>query len=187
MKNLKTLSLLLFLSSSFLIACKKEKPGAATEEQPASVSYGNGVVENFQRQPNGSVVVFSNWVTKTHTDWTGFGTGEIKTEINAPSLTDAVRNQGLVLVYFEYADHVYMLPFVRLEYGQTIDYSFITGKITIDLEIMGGGAITDVTDLKFRYVLIPNSTFGGSTNGRGSKPIDYKDYNAVCDYYGIPI
>jgi len=186
MKNLKAVSVVL-LVSLVLLACKKEKNTVPEPVQTSSVNYGNGVVETFQRQPNGSTVVFSNWITKTEPDWTGFGTFEIKTDINAPSLSDAVRNNGIVLIYFEYDGNVRPLPSVRIEYGEVVDYSFITQKITISLRLTGYGSISGVGDIRFRYVLIPSSAFGGAgPGGRVSNPVDYKDYNAVCDYYSIP-
>ncbi|HEV8285430.1 MAG TPA: hypothetical protein VGQ09_14030 [Chitinophagaceae bacterium] len=185
MKNLKTISALLLLTSSLLFACKKEKQDTTTEEQTSSVNYGNGVVETFQRQSNGSTVIFSNWITKTSADWTGLGTSEIQTGISAPSLTDAIKNNGLVLVYFEYDGNVRILPQTWSGQGllQVTDYSFVKEKINITMRVTGS-AISGVVDIRFRYVLIPGNSL--ATNGRMSAPIDYKDYNAVCDYYGIP-
>jgi len=185
MKNLIIKSTLLLLISANLFSCKKEQKDEVGAEQPTTHNLGNGIIETVQRGPNGNNVIFSNWITKTSADWTGFGTGEIKTDINTTSLTDAVANQGLVLIYFNYADHVYLLPYVRFEYQQVVEYSFIPGKMTIALRITNGGAISDVADLKFRYVLIPNSAFPGSGSGKTSQSVDYNNYNAVCEYYGI--
>jgi len=188
MKKIKIVSTSLVIASLLILSCKKERPQNAPPQEQLlrTINQDNGVVETVQRGPSGTNVVFSNWITKTGADWIGYGTAEIKTDINSTSLTDAVRNQGMVLVYLEYADRVYLLPFVQLQYGQVIDYSFITGKITLALRITGGGAISEVTALKFRYVLIPSSSFGNTGSGRLSKQVDYKDYNAVCEYYGIP-
>jgi hypothetical protein len=186
MKNLKTIFTFILLASLFLIACKKEKQDAATTEETSSVNYGNGTVENFQKMPNGTTVVFSNWITKTNANWTGFGTTEITTNINAPSLTDAVKNNGLVLVYYDHFGAVRQLPVVRLEFGQVTDYSFSTQNINLSIRLTGGGVIVSgVADLNFRYVLIPSSAFGNGPSGRMSKSVDYSDYNAVCKYYGI--
>jgi len=186
MKNFKTTLVLLLLVGVSFTACKKEKEDVPAPEQTTSINYGNGIIENFQRQPNGSTVVFSNWITKTETNWTGFGTFEIKTKINAPSLTDAVRDNGLLLVYFEYDGNVRPLPAVRIEYGEVVDYSFITQQIDISLRLTGFGNISGVSDMRFRYVLIPSSSFGGSGQGaRMQTPVDFNDYKAVCEYYGI--
>lgn len=167
-------------------ACQKEKEEIPpAQEEVTTLNQGNGIMETVQRGPNGNNTVFSNWITKTETDWTGFGTTEIKTDFNTTSLTDAVRNQGLVLVYFEYPDGtVYLLPFIRQDYPQVLDFSFITGKITVSLRTVNQGVLTGVADLKFRYILIPAAAFGGG-NGRMSAPVDYNNYSAVCEYYGI--
>jgi hypothetical protein len=187
MKHLRTISILLFTNGMLSFACTKEKQEVAQTEQETVMSQGGGVIETVQRGPNGTNVIFSNWITKTEADWTGFGTTEIKTDINTASLTDAIRNQGIVLVYYEYPNnYVYLLPYVRLEFNQVLDYSFISGKITLSLRIIGSFITTGIADLKFRYVLIPSSSFGNIGSGRMSKQVDYKDYNAVCDYYGIP-
>lgn len=186
MKKLLFSAAAVLLVSICFIACQKEKQDVpAPQEEVTTLNQGNGIMETVQRGPNGNNVIFSNWITKTEADWTGFGSTEIKTDFNTTSLTDAVKNQGLVLVYFEYPNgSIYLLPYVRLEFQQVIDFSFITGKITASVRMINMGAITGVADLKFRYILIPASAFGGG-NGRMSPPVDYKNYNAVCDYYGI--
>ena len=154
-------------------------------EQPTTINQGNGIMETVQKGPNGGNVVFSNWITKTEADWVGFGTNQINTEFNTTSLTDAVRNQGLVLVYLELGSNVFLLPYIRLQFQTVFDYSFTTGKINVSAIIINSGAITGIDDLRFRYILIPASTFPGAGNGRVSGPIDYSDYSAVCQYYGI--
>lgn len=189
MKKIKIVSTSLAIASLLILSCKKERPeNASPQEQPLpTINQGNGVIETVQRGPNGANVVFSNWITKTEADWTGFGTTEIKTDIITASLTDAIRNQGVVLVYLEYPNnYVYLLPYVRLEYNQVLDYSFISGKITLSVRITGSIIGTGISDLRFRYVLIPSSSFGNTASGRMSRKVDYKDYNAVCEYFGIP-
>jgi hypothetical protein len=187
MKHLRTISLLLFIAAVLSSACTKEKQDVTQVEQETMISQGGGVIETAQRGPNGTNVIFSNWITKTNDAWTGFGTSEITTDINTSSLTDAIRNQGMVLVYMEYPNNrVYLLPFVRLEFNLVYDYSFITGKITLSARIVGSIIVDGMADLKFRYVLIPSSSFGNTGSGRMNKQVDYKNYNAVCEYYGIP-
>lgn len=185
MKNLLSKSALLLLFSFVFIACTKEKNPETAGEQATTLNQGNGVMETIQRNPNGSTVVFSNWITKTQNDWSGLGSGVVTTDINTTSLTEAVKNQGIVLVYFDYFGIVYPLPFLRLEYNQVIDFSFITGKITLYLKVFDS-SITSIANLNFRYILIPNTAFGNTGNGRMTPPVDYNDYNAVCEYYGIP-
>ena len=186
MKNLIIKSALLLFMGAGLFSCKKEIQDEAPAEQTTTKDLGNGIIETLQRGPNGTNVIFSNWITKTQADWNGIGTPEIQTDINTTSLTDAIKNQGIVLVYFDFAGRVYLLPFVQLQFNYEIDNYFTTGKITLSLRVVGGGTIAEpISDMKFRYVLIPNSAFPGSGNGKMSKPVDYTNYNAVCEYYGI--
>ena len=186
MKNLKSYALILLMLGSALMSCQKEK----TESLPAStttttINQGNGVIETLQRQPNGSTVVFSNWITKVQSDWTGFGSSEVKTNITTSSLTDAVRDRGLVLVYYEDpAGMVHSLPYTYLAYLQTFDFTFMTGKIELFVK-MENVAISGIADIRVRYILIPASSFGNTGSQRSLPPVDYNNYEAVCAYYGI--
>jgi len=94
-KTLVTAALVILVCTAF-IACKKEKE--AQSETQTTVTPGPGPNEFTQKGPNGSVVIFSGWITKTQPDWTGFGTNDIATNLVAPSLSDAIMNSGLVMV-----------------------------------------------------------------------------------------
>ena len=176
------------LVSTVFISCKKEKGEIPVQEEEATtINQGNGIMETVQKGPNGSTVVFSNWIIVPHTGFTGFGTSTITTEFTTSSLTDAVRDNGIVLVY--YYDHnnnvVRLLPYIPAD-GFVFEYSFVTGKIIVKFRNLINNIFPDVDiDRKFRYVLIPSSTFSGPGGGRVNNSIDYSDYNLVCDYYGI--
>jgi len=186
MKSLLAKSIFMLLLGTAFIACTKGKQEILTQgEEVTSRSQGNGVMETVQKGPNGNTTVFSNWILKTEPDWTGFGTGEISTDFNTTSLTSAIMDNGLVLVYYMYGDVVKHLPTVSLPDFFVIDYSFLTGKITVKIRYSGGGAISGVADFKFRYILISSSSFGGGPGNGRTASVDYNDYNAVCDYYGI--
>ncbi|HEX5653506.1 MAG TPA: hypothetical protein VFX58_10555 [Chitinophagaceae bacterium] len=185
MKNLKSYSVILLMLGAGLMSCQKEKTDSLPAPAITTINQGNGVIETLQRQPNGSTVVFSNWITKVESDWTGFGTTEIKTSINTSSLTDAVRDRGLVLVYYEDpGGHVHSLPYTNLEFLQTFAMTFITGKIELSVKIMNS-AISGIIDIRLRYILIPASSFGNAGSERSVPPVDYNNYEAVCAYYGL--
>ena len=187
-KLLLTTTVILFVSVSFF-SCKKEKQDEpAQQEQATTLNQGNGIMETVQKGPNGANVVFSNWIIVPHTGFTGYGTSTISTEFITSSLTDAVRDNGMVLVYYHDINNggvVRLLPYVPAD-GFVFDFSFVTGKITVKFRNLINNIFPDVgLDRKFRYVLIPGSTFSGPGGGRVTNPVDYSNYNAVCAYYGI--
>ena len=185
-KLLFTTTTALLVSASF-ISCKKEKEEIPVQqEHPTTLNQGNGIMETVQKGPNGANVVFSNWIIVPHTGFTGFGTSTITTEFTTSSLTDAVRDNGMVLVY--YYDHnnnvVRLLPYIPAD-GFVFEFSFVTGKIIVKFRNLINNIFPDVDiDRKFRYILIPSSSLSGP-GGRVNNPVDYNDYNSVCDYYGI--
>ena len=179
---LKVTSVLL-ISAGF-IACQKEKQeDPPAQEVVTTLNQGNGVMETVQRGPNGGNVVFSNWIQKTDPDWFIWNPGKFTTDILTTSLTDAVRDKGLVLVYFNLSGVNGQLPSESMGEDIVLDYHFETGKI-IARYTYGGGSVygNNILTIKLRYILIPSSSFG---NGRMSAAIDYSNYNAVCEYYGI--
>lgn len=182
MKKLLTKTILISGICTSFIACKKESVVAEKEETTTSVSSGPGLNEYTQRGSNGSVVIYSGWITKTQSDWTGFGTNEIITSLTAPSLSDDVVNKGVVLVYSEAGGPVAILPNVWFDaiYSYVNDFTFSKQKIVLKIRLIGS-LINNVLDVRYRYVLIP----GTSLTGRMRSPVDYNDYDAVCNYYGI--
>ncbi|HJS54943.1 MAG TPA: hypothetical protein VJ765_10375 [Chitinophagaceae bacterium] len=184
MKKLLTKSTFALLLSTGFIGCQKETVTVTeSNEATTSVKPGPGPMEFTQRSANGSVVIYSAWITKTQADWTGLGTHEIQTSINAPSLSDAIKNNGVVLVYYKSGEQVRPLPITWFDdiYKMTTDYAFEKQKITLFIRLFGN-VIGGVLDYEFRYVLIP----GTQANGRMAFQVDYKDYDAVCKYYNIP-
>ena len=173
------------MASTIFVACKKETEVIPEKDDAATtVTSGPGTNEFTQRGPNGSVVIYSGWITKTEPDWTGFGTIEILTSLTAPSLSDDIVNKGVVLVYYDHFGTIKPMPNVWLEgiNSMVMDFSFVKQKITLKLRTGGTLIATGIVDIPFRYVLIPGTTSGGRMNA----PVDYNDYNAVCNYYGIP-
>jgi hypothetical protein len=189
MKKILTKSVFVLLICSAFVACQKERQEgpvtSVTSEEATTINQGNGIMETVQRGPNGTNVVFSGWIQKTDPDWMTWDAGyKFTTDMLTTSLTDAVRDKGLVLLYFNMNGYISQLPHEALGENLVLDYYFETGKITARYKY-GGGAVysNNILTIKFRYILIPSSAFGG--NGRMSTTLDYSDYNAVCEYYGI--
>jgi hypothetical protein len=184
MKKLLLKATTVLLISGGITACQKEKqeiPDA--QESATTLNQGNGIMETVQRGPNGNNVIFSNWIQKTEADWFIWNPEKYTTDMVTTSLTDAVRDKGLVLVYFEMNGFISQLPSHAMGSDIVLDYSFQTGMITARYTYGGGSLYGNIFNVKFRYILIPSSAFGG--NGRLSAPVDYSNYNAVCEYYGI--
>jgi len=187
MKNLVLTMTTVFFASVIFTSCKKEKEEIPVqEEQATTLNQGNGIMETVQKAPNGAAVVFSNWIQKIDTDWTGFGVTKWTTDMNTTSLTSAVRDNGLVLVYFNLNGFISQLPNESLGENLVLDYYFTTGKITARYTYGGGSVVGNPWYIKFRYILIPSSAFDiPGPGGRTHQPVDYSNYNAVCEYYGI--
>lgn len=184
MKKLLLASTTLLLVSTAIISCKKEKEEIpAQQEQPTTLNQGNGIVETIQNQPNGSSIVFSNWITKIPVSWTAAGTSMKKTDFRTSSLTEEIRNNGLVLVYIELNGFVYQLPYTANNF--LYDYKFVVGKITAQVTNLWGAPFIISGDIRYRYILISSAAFGNSQGGRSGNQVDHSDYNAVCNYYGI--
>lgn len=184
MKKLLVNAASVLLISVGFTACQKEKQEPPpSQEQVTMLNQGNGIMETVQRGPNGNNVVFSNWIQKTDPDWFIWNPGKYTTDMLTTSLTDAVRDKGLVLVYFNKDGFISQLPSRSMGEDLVLDYSFETGKITTRYTY-GGGAIyvNYMLNVKLRYILIPSSAL----NGRMNAAIDYSNYNAVCEYYNVP-
>ena len=184
MKKLVLFAAVYLLVSSVFISCQKEKQDEApVPEQSTTINQGNGIVETIQNQPDGSSIVFSNWITKTPVSWTAAGTSMKKTDFRTSSLTEELRNNGLVLVYIELNGFVYQLPYTA--YNFLYDYKFVAGKITAQVTSLSGTPFSISGDIRYRYILISSAAFGSPQGGRLSHQVDYNDYNAVCKYYGL--
>ena len=182
-KLLLTTTAILLVSVSF-ISCKKDKEEIpAQQEQPTTLNQGNGIVETIQNQKDGTSIVFSNWITKTPVSWTAAGTAMKKTDFRTSSLTEEIRNNGLVLVYIELNGFVYQLPYSA--YNFLYDYKFIVGKITAQVTNLSGAPFVISDDIRYRYILISPAAFGSNQGGRSGNGVDYSDYDVVCKYYGI--
>ena len=184
MKKLLTKLTLSFLLTAGLVACQKETDVLKEEnEEIVSGRSTPGPMEFMQRGANGAVVIYSSWINKTNDNWTGFGTNEIVTNLAAPGLSTEIMNTGVVLVYAEVGGVISILPTVWFDenYLYASDFTFVKQKITIKIRLIGA-MIPSVEDVRYRYILIPGTSQGGRMNA----PVNYKDYRAVCEYYGIP-
>ncbi|MCC5929063.1 MAG: hypothetical protein JJU28_07440 [Cyclobacteriaceae bacterium] len=82
-----------------------------------------------------------------------------------------------------------MLPY-RMYQGTTlvftIDVLIRIGQIELfhmpSLHSQGSGADVLFPGARLRYIIIPG---GVPVNGKVAIPVDFNDYDAVCDYFGI--
>lgn len=164
-------------------------PGPRGEQGPQGTEEGPRGAMGEVGDNGGSVadVIASDWIDggTQHAEQDGdYGTGFIRMRLDAPELTEAILDSGLVIVYFKEKN------------GSTVSKAeYYTGTPST-----GGGVnpqmsqlITiktiriytnmDITKLSFRYVLIPA---GRSLFARRSKPFpDFNNYETVCAYFDI--
>ncbi len=118
--------------------------------------------------PAGSVnVTYSDWA------WAGTGSGSAVT-INAPKLTQAILDRGVVAVYARVYKGgasggllgTYRVPF-QSPHGEYLEFSAAVGAI----QVYGNTSML-LTDYQFRYILIP----GGVAAVAG---LDLRDYDSI--------
>ena len=143
-------------------------------------------------------VIYSTWFTpSSYVKDTIFGIWGFNYNQAAPGITQQVLDQGVVITYAK-----------LLGYNPTIWPATQVGQLPVNLTYLQGSttyvdawsATATVGNLRirmtddhnfyslisnahqFRYVIIP----GGTPGGRMATRPDYKDYAAVCRFYGIP-
>lgn len=125
-------------------------------------------------------VIYSSWITPS---WPPPTAGGPRT-ITASAITEAEINTGTILVYYRSSSTsnlIVLLPFPDP----------LTNVLVYD-EILGPTSDTPATIYiyhnnftnteQYRYIIIP----GGVSVARQAPPPDYKNYDLVCKYYGIP-
>ncbi len=233
MRKFKSLSLLLLASSFILVNCTKEGPegpaGATGSQGPAGATGAAGAAgaagatgpagATGVAGPAGTAnVVYSAWVTEpanwgADTVMLSLNGGNAKRFIvTAPSLSQAVLDQGVILTYMRggvTSNNPIALPYnIPLALAapnniETVDYRASLNKITYIFYILNNTsapiAFTNVNSgAQFRYVLIP----GGVAGGRGvstEKMADIKgqlytesqlkamSYSQICTLLNVPL
>ncbi|MEO6328472.1 MAG: hypothetical protein ABIO55_06050 [Ginsengibacter sp.] len=181
----------LFLLSIVLIvaSCTKEGPAGATGPAgpggPQGPTGAAGV--NGPAGPAGTAnVIYSDWIDTTTWQPDIVITGTVMDTIgffaviNAPKLDLTMLNTGEMKVYVNVNSTanpvVYPLPYNN---GLFIDVLFYLNSI----QLYSNG---DLTDVPFRYILIPGGTKSGrGINGVPGTTINWSDYKQVKAYLGL--
>ena len=173
---MKKLNLLMTLTIAlFLTACSSPEDG---------VDGVNGI--NGQPGATGATgatgsanVIYSAWLTApAAVAATIDGTTGIATSIDAPELSQAILDKGTILVYMNFGNDVFSLPYTSYAGGSnsTISSSASLKKIKLFRYAHVAGQTTSLpTNLKWRYILIP----GGVAASTLSKDYSTMSYDEV--------
>jgi hypothetical protein len=229
MRKFKLLSLLALAITFILVSCTKEGPegpaGATGGQGPTGAGGPAGPTGPIgptgpagptgptgpQGPPGTANVIYSSWATVASlvtangaiidSSFADFGTCKRWLRI-APSLTQAVLDQGLVLSYHRVgAPPSQILSTIPYQFpvGAQIYYLGAlptvqagVGKIFYFTSIFGAGAGWNInTGAESRYVIIPGVVGGGRSSGFGgtsytSDEIKAMSYEQVCSLFDIP-
>ena len=181
MRKFRLLSLLALAITFLAVSCTKEGPEGPAGAQGAQGTQGLQGVQGpagatgptgpagptgatGPQGPAGTAnVIYSAWFTKVQADWTGIGTTEITSPITAPGLTTAIYNNGVLLVYHDFAGTAKILPYAYSAAGSHIDYSYTVGSIVLRVYRGDNAVINIFADTRYRYILIPGGVSGGRT------------------------
>jgi len=155
MKKINTIIAIAIITSSILLSCSKQ------------ASKPSNSVDDHQQVTS---VVSDGWFSAA---WQSNGTISEYSR-NVTQLGTDIIKDGKVLVFGKGGFEMRIpspLP-------NHFDANYITASAEVGnlrLTLQGSAAIS--TTLQFRYILIPANKMASNLN--------YDDYNAVCDYYGI--
>ena len=156
MKKINTIIAIAIITSSALLSCSKQ----ASKPSQSFDDHDQQVTS----------VVSDGWFSAA---WQSNGTINEYSRDVAQLGTDIIKD-GKVLVFGKGGFEMR----IPSSLPNHFDANYITasaevGKVRLTLQ--GSGAIS--TTLQFRYILIPANKMASNLN--------YDDYNAVCDYYGL--
>ncbi|MFS4454792.1 hypothetical protein [Maribacter sp. 2304DJ31-5] len=191
----------LFIAVSLLMACSAEDgedgaigpSGSQGEQGPAGP-------QGEQGDPGTANVIYSGWIGH------GFGNSPVESsaagfDIEAPEITNAILNNGVILVYGRRLNNVaeeadltyYLLPYtfygsLQVEYRYRIEPPTDSSNGVIRVQVRK----LDDTDLNadatlisgYRYVIIPGGTEAG---GKSSTAVDYSkmSYEEITSLFKI--
>ncbi|MFN6945473.1 MAG: hypothetical protein ACK4ND_11035 [Cytophagaceae bacterium] len=176
------INLIAFLLIAMTVSCKKAKDGDVGPQGPQGEQGQQGNT-GAQGQTGTANVIYSEWFTVEADDWVG--NPEVPSvliyEHSEPAITADIIDMGAIYVFYRVAEghSVHMLPYSFSEFSVTTlrNVSFSEGAMAFRMYSEQGvsGATGD-----FRYVIIP-----GGNALKLAAPIDYNDYDAVAEYYGL--
>jgi Collagen triple helix repeat (20 copies) len=219
MRKLSLLSLLALAIVFIASSCTKEGPegpaGATGAQGPTGATGPTGPTgpqgptgpagptgPTGPQGPAGTAnVIYSAWATSPFTarDTIVDGSFFRVTHINAPSLSTATLNQGVVLTYLRLTGIIEpsLLPFVSHAGGTTSIMSTwnTVQKIFINRHTVNCNAAACLigmsSSIEYRYVLIPGVVSGGKSAGVGgtiytAEQLKAMSYSQVCQALKLP-
>lgn len=192
------------ISLAFLVsACTKTGPQGAQGPQGEKGDKG----QKGDKGDTGSAnVIYSDWFTAPEWDLLYFNTNGYDDYYRAftestPELTQDIFDKGVILAYIKTVgapNIITLLPWTDAHENPgdpwIFSYDIFVGSIRFQFQNSiypnydpdPYGYVS--TDNQFRYILIPGSieTNGLRGNSIMNKHPDYKNYDAVCKFYGIP-
>jgi hypothetical protein len=111
--------------------------------------------------------------------------------LDAPEVTPAVVQTGVVLAYVREAGTWTALPFTygvespdlpAVDYTVSLGYAFETGFVEVFYDVSTPAALDFVTDRTVKVVVIQGNALTYSATHGG---LDWRDYEAVRDHFGL--
>jgi len=127
-------------------------------------------------------VLYSDWFTVTQSDWSGIGGTKITFTQSTSDLTEEITDTGVVLVYHRFNNQTRQLPYTYSPNGLHLVYKFVPGSFTIEGFHLDASAISAISPLDFRYIIIPG---GVPTAGKGARDFTKMTYEEVMDHFGL--
>ena len=223
MRKLRCLSITLVLLIVFVVSCTKEGPEGPMGAQgpqgvPGNTGPGGGTgtagTAGAQGPPGTANVIYSGWLPAPTSfsaagwfDTTMSPMGLVsRANFTAPSMTQAILDQGLTMVYHTFAAppaspiggvNAQSLPYSTtvnlppLQYIQ-INYRPAVGRIIVFIKNMTSATSFGVTGGHFfRYIIVPGTIAGGRmANGPATgytiEQLQSLPYNEVLRRFNIP-
>lgn len=158
----KTLIVLLLTAISLFVGCTKDGPA----------DDANVMTKTFQPAD-------ISWSSTSN-----YGTNYKVATLNIPQLTSSIVDNGIVLVYggVRFGESWTALPYPFFEWGVTkfLSFSVETGSVVLRYS-QSNNVTPDSPSIAFKVVIVP----GNNIPRPASPSLDYTDYKAVCEYYGI--
>jgi hypothetical protein len=172
--NLDGSKLLLILAAFSLAFMSCEGPAGPEGPQGAQGPEGPQGAEGPQGPEGTANVIYSSWTEFDSANWGNlisvFGADYREYIVQAPEITDAIRNQGIVMVYISFfcCTEVEPLPVV-FDNNKRVRYEYDTGEIQFEYSNYpdaSGDPGTIGSGNQYRYVLIPGETAAKSKFSR---------------------
>jgi hypothetical protein len=181
----KLISFLCMPALALVVFIGCEGPEGPQGDQGPQGEQGIQGIQGEQGDPGTANVIYSDWATLDGSwrDSTIFGANFKVNHLNAPSLTQDIMDNGVVLCYVKYLTHIVALPYTNNTY--TLGFHIDLGRIvfsTLKTDYTGGVVLS--SNMNFRYVLIP----GGVAASGTKSTIDYTKltYDQICKVFNIP-